>query len=233
VSGKPDETNTGYTGELSAYAGPSTITQDGAEYTDVLIGFEVNIDADNVIFSNFKVDHTGSFGFDVIGSHSGIVIEDGEVIGVNTAIRGKGFTASRLNVHDVQGDCFKPNGTGPDVVIETSYCHDIGTSPTAHADSVQLTSTTDNLVTVRYNNFDVVAGGGYKANAVYINSSGLSLNVLFHDNWLNGGGWTIYCKTGVNIQNNLFGRSAVFGLRTGTCTSWTGNTWEDTGEPAP
>ena len=58
---------------------------------------------------------------------------------------------------------------------------------------------------------------------------------MIEENWLNGGGWTVYCAddspAGVYVRNNMFGHDAKFGPASGNCAEWSGNTWSDTGGP--
>jgi hypothetical protein len=67
-------------------------------------------------------------------------------------------------------------------------------------------------------------------------------NFVIENNWLNGGGYTVRCDTNspvVVVRNNIFGRDNggwaddKEDLRThaGNCAVWSGNTWDDTGDP--
>jgi hypothetical protein len=64
---------------------------------------------------------------------------------------------------------------------------------------------------------------------------------VIEGNWLTGGNYTIYCprKGGVSVRNNIFGRDnggmsvgkADLRIRAGNCDEWSGNRWEETGNP--
>jgi hypothetical protein len=214
-----------------------TITTDGAVVENLDISGTVTIDADNVTLRNFRI-HDAGYGIQIMNGHSGVVIEDGEIYDISTGIMGVGYTGRRLHIHDAQNDATKAQGTGGPTLVEYSFFEKLGMKVDAHADGNQTIGGSN--ITFRYNNIwmPVVGpnypGPPYKANAAFMNSGTIS-NFVIESNWLNGGGYTIYCgkydEGGVSVRNNKFGRDYRYGVVTNSCDEWTGNTWEDTGDP--
>ena len=64
-------------------------------------------------------------------------------------------------------------------------------------------------------------------------------NFVGERNWLTGGSYTIYSTGGVSVRDNIFGREngglsagkEDRRIRSGTFDEWSGNRWEDTGDP--
>jgi len=225
------------------------ITTDGAFYENIDVKGDVWIDANDVTIRNFRIDASGEYyGMKVLDGHRGILLEDGEIHGSDSAgILGVGYTARRLYIHDSSGDGMKAQGeaTGP-TIVEYSFIEKLGTGDEAHADGNQTRGGRD--ITFRYNNIFLPAPGTpkypgppYKSNAAFMLQLSISNFVIEH-NWLNGGNYTIYCGSddgGVSVRNNVFGRengglpdgNEGKRLVDGTCDEWSGNVWEDTGGP--
>jgi hypothetical protein len=195
-----------------------------------------------VTIRNFRIDASGQrYGINVLDGHRGVVLEDGEIYGMSSAaILGVGFTARRLHVHDSSGDGIKAQGSaaGP-TLVEYCFIEKLGSGAEAHADGNQTRGGSN--TTFRYNNIYMPRpgtpnhpGGPYKANATFFMQLDIS-NFVIENNWLNGGGYTIYCiddgASGVSVRNNIFGRDYDFGILSGDCAEWSGNVWEDTGNP--
>lgn len=214
-------------------SGSLTIETDGAVVEDLDITGEVIINANNVTLRNFRINATSWYGINVSGS--GVVIEDGEIFNMLSAgILGGGYTARRLHIHDSEGDAIKSSGS---VLVEYSFIEKLGRKPDSHADGNQTRGGSN--ITFRYNNIWMPVPGSsnypgspYKANANFMLQQNID-NFVIESNWLNGGGYTIYCPDGggVYIRNNMFGRDYKYGVVTGNCAEWSGNVWEATGEP--
>ncbi len=242
---RPWEHNTGPSdpGALTPSSGLS-ITTDGAVLENLDISGMVRIDADNVTLRNFKIHDSDGYCIRVKEGHSGILVEDGEVYDCATGIMGAGFTARRLYIHDMETDGLKTVLAGGPTLVEYCFLEKLGKRDGAHADGNQITTRGANI-TFRYNNIWLPKSGTpndpgppYKSNATFMNSGSIS-NVLIDQNWLNGGNYTIYCEPGISATNNLFGRDngrwydgkEHLRIRKGTCDAWSGNRWEDTGDP--
>jgi hypothetical protein len=234
---QPSEANTGPTtaeGSLRRISG-TTITQDGTVLEGVYIEGGVTVNADNVTIRNFKIETSGSYGVQANGSN--LLLEDGEITGMNSAaVYGGNFTARRLFVHNSGNDAFKAQSN---VVIEDSYIRELGYAPESHADGVQMVSGSN--VTIRGNNFVMHDQPGYSNSQVVIvqTNNGPVNNVTVENNWINGGGYSVQFRdkntgygapTNITIRNNRFGDDYQFG-------PWSldgnpmvcGNVWDDTG----
>ena len=241
TDGDPDRPwahNTGPTdpGALTG-SGSLTITTDGAVVEDINVTGSVKIDANNVTLRNFKI-HNALYAIQIVPGHSGILIEDGEIYDVRTGVYGAGFTARRLYIHDVQTDAMKVSGAGGPTLVEYCFIERIGIEELSHADGNQCVGGSN--ITFRYNNIWVplvgpdYPGAPYKANAAFQNQNTIS-NFVIEYNWLNGGGYTVYCgkdgSRGVSVRYNRFGRGMRFGPISGNCDQKVGNVWDDTGGP--
>ncbi len=223
---KPDASNTGPSDPSilsSGNAPPDTITQDGATYENFTKTGNITIDADNVTLRNFTVYSSGNFrGINVLDGASGILIEDGEVDGGGTTgdcLRGPGITGRRLNLHHCD-DSMKAQGYGGPTVIEHSYFHDVGGG---HGDTVQSFESGSNI-TFRYN---TLVGGN---TSVFIIHGPIGALYTIENNWLDGGGYTVYCGgfgSSVRVHDNLFSRKYQYGpaYDDGPC-DWQGNLYD-------
>jgi hypothetical protein len=197
----------------------------------------VTFKANNVTLRNFVIDAQGNnYAIKASNGNTGGKFEHGELINVDSAlIFGTGFTASHLNIHESGGDGLKIQGKGGPTIVEHCWIHHIGKNEGAHADGDQSIGV-DNVV-FRYNNFDlpITAPAPYKQNACFIlqTKAGPVTNFTIDNTWLNGGGWSLYIpeSDSIHVTNNKFGRDFRFGIMNGTPTTFTGNVWEDTGEP--
>ncbi len=247
---RPWAQNTGPSDRGALVAAESLmITTDGAAYENIDIRGDIWIDANDVTIRNFRINAAGeSYGINVLDGHRGVVLEDGEIYGMSSAgILGLGYVGRRLHIHDSRGDALKAQGTatGP-TVIEYSFIEKLGSGDEAHADGNQTRGGSN--ITFRYNNIFLPSpgtpsypGAPYKSNSAFMLQLDISNFVIEH-NWLNGGNYTIYCQAGgISVRDNIFGRenggllegTAHHRLVSGTCDEWSGNVWEDTGEPIP
>jgi hypothetical protein len=257
---KPGAHNTGPTDRTNMTVKTLTkvwnITQNGAVFENIHIkGAGVNIAADNVVFRNFIIDGGEDyFGIRVMNGHKGILLENGEIFNLNVAcLKGVGYTARRLHLHDVAGDHTKPEGNGGPTLIE--YCFmekagrvrhgkcfpntDMYSCP--HADGVQIQGKNGaHDVTFRYNNwympYQQSPNAVYNADYGYISNQVIRVEdnatkIVVENNWLNGGSNTVSINGDVTIRNNRFGRDFMYGIMypTSTFKEWTGNVWDDTG----
>jgi hypothetical protein len=248
-SGDPDRPWAHNTGPSNPGAlvkrGALTISSPGV-YENLDITGDIYITSSNVTVRNFRVNASGNQrGVWITPGLRNIVLEDGEVYGMSSiGIYGMGYTARRLHIHDSGGDALRPEGNpgaGP-TLVEYCFIERMGLSSSAHADALQVSNVSEGSynVTLRYNNLYMPApgtpehpGDTSKASAVVFLEKPVS-NYLIHDNWMNGGGYTIYCGNntgGVTWRDNIFGDDYDYGAITGTCQNFTGNVWEDTGTP--
>ena len=231
----------------------TNITVDGTVLEDFFMNGELQISADNVTVRNCHIDCGSALAGSLycVRVHGGVkdfLIEDCELEGAQSAplFSTSSVTARRLHVHDSGGDAFKIEGGGPSL-IEYSFVEKIGVKPDAHADGNQSRGGAN--ITFRYNNIFMphpgtpnYPGAPYKSNAAFMISGGTT-NFTIDRNWLNGGSYTIYCESSgsIHVTNNRFGRDNArwadgregARIRSGNCTTWAGNVWDDTGQQAP
>ncbi len=234
-SDQPWAHNTGPTnrGAIDTWAnrgyGSRTITKSGTYENFSASG--LTIEADNVTLRNFVVT-SGSYGIRSLNGNTGIVIEDGEITAPQgaTCLYGGGFTARRLHIHDCWEDGIK---TTSNVLVEYSFVEKLGLKG-GHTDGNQTIGGSN--ITFRYNNiFMPVNNSPYRSNANFMLEKSISNFVIDH-NWLNGGNHTINTSNitstvDVAVTNNRFGRDYAYGLKNGSFPVWTGNVWDDTGDP--
>jgi hypothetical protein len=163
----------------------------------------------------------------------------------SAAILGVGFTARRLHIHDSNGDGLKVQGTGGPTLVEYSFIEKVGADGEGHCDGNQTRGGSN--ITFRYNNIYMPYPGTpsyeapYKSNSTFIIEL-RTTNFVIDSNWLTGGNYTIYCRQEggtVHVRNNIFGREnggllagkEALRIRAGSCDEWSGNRWEDTGDP--
>ena len=218
---KPNASTTGYTGTLTPYTGPSTISVDGTVLENMEFDGQINIEANNVTIRNCLsiVPRNGPLNNFRINSGSNILIEDCEMRGArNSAVFGANFTVRGSHIWDMGADGFKPFGN---VVIENNYVERLHYVEDAHADIIQMRNG-DGLI-VRGNNFecflDVPPDFGCSI-AIFVNdSNGQTSNVLIEDNYLDGGNFTVQLEdkgpaagpNNVRLRNNFFGTGFRFG----------------------
>ena len=236
----PDEYNTGYISNFDALQDFSQKYPDAAhigsngnyviddvaakKYGYVFEGFKteagITVSASNVTIRDFYINASTHWG--IVSNGKDNCFEDGEIIGTTSeGLKGSGYTARRLKVHDVSGDHLK---SGDNVLIESCYFYDGGTnSPDAHADGIQFYNKTNSLKLLGCR-FDMPPlPVTHMANACIFLSPGTGnvRNVQISHNWLNGGGFTAYLSknsfevTNITFTDNCFGEGRRYGYRTG------------------
>jgi len=231
---RPGPDNTGPTDpSLLVPSGSITTTRDGQVIENVSVSGTITVRNNNVTIRNFRVDGNGTW-YPIVyeSGHSGLVLEDGEVLDYDSAAVGGNFgnyTARRLEVHESVGDGFKADSN---VLIESCWVYHLGTGAGSHADGVQISSGSN--ITIRGNFFDMPANvAGYESNAnVFAGPDfGPISNLVVEGNWLDGGNYTLFIDaTNVTVRDNLFGRDYNYGPSNmvGNSYTWTNNRWWDT-----
>jgi hypothetical protein len=240
-AGWPTAATTGVPGgtALTRVDGDLTVDTPGTVVQGKDIRGCVNVRADNVTIRASKITCPGAYG--IRGFNDGtdfknLRIEDTELDGQNqgfTAIAYSNFTALRLNIHGFE------NGfaLGDDVTITDSYVHDLKLGDGLHPDDIQ-TNEGGTGYTIRHNS--LLAPVTNSAIALCCTDGQMVSDVFIDDNYLAGGGWTLYCPrkaaTGNRVTNNRFG-PAHFGPAS-SCgppgvSEFTGNTFTADGKPVP
>ena len=215
--------------------GSVTIIKDGT----VIDGYNLTngaiIEANNATIKRCEISDGNFFGVKIKENtpYTRTLIEDCEIQGSSVyGIFGHDFTALRLNIHDIGQDGI--NASGGNGMVLDCYIHDLGTTPGAHADGIQISL--GNGWVIRGNNIDLTKS----ANAAVFAATdfGRIDNLIIDGNWMDGGNYTVYsvdkdvgygAPTNVVISNNFFGHNYVYRIAAleGT-VAWADNRWEDT-----
>jgi hypothetical protein len=164
---------------------------------------------------------------------TGIVFEDGEVIGASAAaFYGRDYTLRRLEIHHVGNDAVKASDNDE---MYNCWMHHLGMTPDSHADGIQIRHGSHYII--KGNNFDMPKGlNGFNSNATIFVTDAVAPtdDVLVEGNWLNGGNYTTYFlgpnTHNMRLINNRFGRDYNFGpLAHDNFVVASGNVWDDTG----
>jgi len=250
IGDKPDHGNTGPTGPL--VLGGSSVLKSGETVSGYYFVRPLIVTKSNVTLKNFIINVDRNL-YGVSGEMPGLVMEDGEIFNMfKCAFYGSNFTARRINIHEGQVDGLKAESN---VTVEGCWIHHLGSKDKAHADGEQIRRGGNSVF--RGNNFDMAYpgtpgfyGAPYKSNSCFIiaTEDGPIDNILIENNWLVGGNYTIYSASktygdpkNIRVRNNIFGRSnggfkdgkEAARIRTGVFKEWSGNVWEDNGQPAP
>lgn len=228
AGGRPGPSNTGIpAGVTLTPAEGLTVTTPNQVLDGLDIRGGVMIDAPGVRILNSRI--TGDDYYGILVESGSVTVTDTEISGFENAIAGDGWTAMRVNIHSVTGDGVK---LGSDVTLQSSWIHDLTPGPGAHADGAQMQDGVTNLV-VAGNTIDP----GDAANSALFLAPDLGPStdgpVTVTGNWLDGGGFTLYCVEGaggaytvgnIGITNNHFGPSWGYGpVRITVPVSFTGN----------
>jgi hypothetical protein len=238
VTGWPGPADTGVPAgtKLTTVDGDVKVTQAGTVIDAKDIRGCVFIAADNVTVRRSRITCTGAFGvrtFDGNHDFTGARIEDTEINCANQGFTGIAFahyTAVRVNIHG----CENGIAFGAHATIQDSYIHDLSDADGEHPDGVQFSEGTSDII-IEHNT--IVAPVTNSAIIMYDEDGEQDHDILIDDNYLAGGGWTLYCPrqatVNIRVTNNHFG-PAHFGA-TASCgpghvASFTGNIDATTGK---
>lgn len=169
----------------------------------------------------------------------GLVLTDVEIDGKGTGavgLKGSGFTATRVNVHDYSG---KGLMTGSSTTVEDSYIHDPACYPPDHQSAVGTNGGSSNII-LRHNQVDGRPTECTSGGIANYDDFGAFHNVLIEKNLINSGGYCLKAgfednnaagNSGMQVLNNVFGRkyNANCGEPFGVVSNWmpavSGNVW--------
>ncbi len=224
---------------LSVHNGDLTVTQDGALIENLEIRGSLRIKANDVTVRNVWV-YTSSFWTVYVeaGSATFEYMEIGHPNHVGQrGIGGNNVVGRYLDIHHVE-DGIK---LSRNVLYDHVRVHDLDSNSGApHADAVQDDGGSQNAV-VRNSFLDSTGPLGNGNAAVIIKSDlGISKNITFSNNYLNGGNYVVFVTDGghgiptnVSFLNNRFGPDSNFGLLSADGpVNWVGNVWASNGQPA-
>jgi len=143
------------------------------------------------------------------------------------------YTLIRCNLHDAEDGAKFANGA----IFQMCHVHDMqGAFPSPHYDCIQAEGTV-NGGTAEFCNLDsrIRDGSGDGNAAMFIKADlGHMNDIVIHNNYLNGGNYTISLRTNGTpfnlvdtvVTDNIFGPDFNFGHRrvdSGTYAEWSGN----------
>jgi Right handed beta helix region len=246
---KPGSDTTGpRTDDLEVSNGTMTITEPGAVVERIEHHGEIYVQASGVVLRDVRVISHGWYGIRVFEGAAGVIIEHAEVA-LEQRPAGQAAVASAGGNLTLRDSELRGNGDGVKIgngdVYERNWIH--MTKPDAgsdlHLDGLQADGGGTGVV-IRQNRIELPPEVDGNA-AIIINGSMAPSrgDILIEGNWLDGGNYTIYagrnkdgsCQPDVRAIGNRFGRSERYGLlSSGDCeVTWRGNTFMDTGDPAP
>jgi hypothetical protein len=246
---KPGPDNTGpRTDALEVSSGTMTITEPGAVIERIEHRGEIYVQAPGVVLRDVRVISHGWYGIRVFEGASGVIIEHAE-IALEQQPAGQAAVASSGGNLTLRNSELRGNGDGAKVgngdVYERNWIRmskpDTGSD--LHLDGLQADGGGTGVV-IRQNRIELPPDVDGNA-AIIINGSMAPSrgDILIEGNWLDGGNYTIYagvnkdgsCQPDVRAIGNRFGRNQRYGLLSaGDCeVTWRGNTFTDTGDPAP
>ena len=199
----------------------------------------MTISASNVTLKNSRVTGGGYYVVIVKDGVTGAVIQNVEVNGRGTSGASGSFgitgsaTVKDCNVYGVENGLVPDSGS----LLQNNYVHDLAAPGDAHYDGIQIDGGQSNI-TIEHN---TIINNHDQTSAVMIDDGfGPITNIVAQDNYLAGGGYTVYVDgqfnngaiTGVAFRNNLLTKG-TFGyvvIRDNNAT-WTGNTDKATNAP--
>lgn len=238
----PDESTTGVPAGtvLTPASGEVRVTTPATVLDALDLAGNVVIAAPDVVITRSKIHGTGSEAFGIMVESGSVTISDSEIFGFANGIGFDDWSAHRVNIHDMSEDGVK---LGSNVTLADSYIHDLTPGPGAHGDGAQMQDGVRDLV-VTGNVIDVSSWDGDPGmNAALFLKPDFGPSslgpVTIAGNYLNGGGYVLYCVTGgdadyvvenIAITDNRFGRSFNYGpAAINAPMTQSGNVWDDTG----
>jgi hypothetical protein len=206
--GFPDANSTGVRdGVTLRQVGDMTVTTPGAIISGLEIHGTLRIEADNVTVRDCKIINEGGWhGILIPDGNTGAVVEFCDIIGPVNGISGTGTFRS----NDFSSNDNGINVYGPSLIVD-NYIHDMSGGADAHYDGIEING--GGGTTIRHN---TIINDHSQTSAVMINNDfGAVPGIIIDNNYLAGGGYTIYSDgrfsstdliTGVQITNNYLGQ---------------------------
>ena len=208
LEGFPDAQSTGVrAGVTLRQVGDMTVTTPGAVISGLEIHGTLRIEADNVTIRDCKIVNEGGWhGILIPDGNTGAVVEFCDIIGPVNGISGTGTFRS----NDFSSTDNGINVYGPSLIVD-NYIHDMDGGSDAHYDGIEING--GGGTTIRHN---TIINDHSQTSAVMINNDfGAVPGIIIDNNYLAGGGYTIYSDgrfsssdpiTGVQITNNYLGQ---------------------------
>lgn len=244
--------------ELTTRNGPIDVRDDGAVLENLLVvDGPIEVYANNVTIRNVRITNQSqevTWGISQREGFSGLVVEDSEIFGnpdtphkFASAISNHGgmITVRRLEAHTITDGIVTRHG-----LLEDNYLHSPRYFPEDHTDMIQANGGPADGLSLEIRN-NVVINTEDQTAAIFLQDftghENIPVqNVLIEDNYLAGGGYTIYGggmadeghdPANIVIRNNVFARevypdsgrwgpSAYFD-ESAPGNEWSGNVWDD------
>ena len=238
ISGFPDAATTGVpSGVTLTASGGLVINTPGAVIEGLAISGMVTINADNVTLKNCTITSGSWAVVNITSGSTGVVVQDCEINGLNAegvrGISGQG-TFLRNDIHNTEDGIYL---TGSNTLIQDNYIHDLQSDWSGpHYDGIATDGGVSNI-TIRHNT--IINPHGQTSALMLSNYFGSVTNVVVDNNWLEGGGYTVYSDgqfkngtiSGVSFTNNYLvkGQYGYSSINNNTPV-WEGNI-QYTGQP--
>lgn len=250
-SGFPSAASTGVPANVSLRTvGDVTVTKNGTVISGLYVRGTLNVQADNVVVKNTRVTNNGAADWGIVQrqGHSGLVIQDSEIRGngsqeLQQAVLNFGgdITVRRTEISQVSDGVATVQGT-----IEDSYLHDPKVFQGDHVDMIQSTGNAPSGKSLVIQHNTIINTQGQTSVIALFQDFGVPHDVLITQNYLAGGGWSIYggdgtkgTPTNIRITNNTFGRDVfpncgvngpiAYWPHGGSGNVWSGNVWAGSG----
>jgi hypothetical protein len=206
--GFPDAQSTGVRdGVTLKQVGDMVVTTAGAVISGLEVHGTLRIEADNVTVRDCKIVNEGGWhGILIPDGNTGAVVEFCDIIGPVNGISGTGT----FRFNDFSSNDNGINVYGPSLIVD-NYIHDMSGGADAHYDGIEING--GGGTTIRHN---TIINDHSQTSAVMIdNYFGAVPGIIIDNNYLAGGGYTIYSDgrfsstdpiTGVQITNNYLGQ---------------------------
>jgi hypothetical protein len=193
----PNAANTGVPEgvTLKKHSGDWTITEPGT----VIDGYDVSgiilVRANNVVIKNTRISGVGWWSVNISPGLTGVVVQDCDITGQGSSGRSNSMGimgAARIFRNDIRG---VENGIAPreGALVQDNYIHDLAAPGAPHYDGIQI-SGGDGNITLLHN---TVLNPHPQTAAVFMKTDfGPIHNVRVENNYLGGGGYTVYAITG-------------------------------------
>ncbi|MBU1336438.1 MAG: M10 family metallopeptidase C-terminal domain-containing protein [Alphaproteobacteria bacterium] len=204
LQGFPDADSTGVrSGVTLTSVGNLTITQDNAVISGLEIRGTLTIEAENVTIVDCRIIGDSYNG--IIAQKNEITVEYCDIIGGTNGISGGGtFRYNDISQVDNGINVYSAS------VIENNYIHDLQGNADSHYDGIEINGGGGTVI--RHNT--IINDHGQTAAVMINNYFGGVDGILIENNYLAGGGYTIYSDgrftdepiSGVQITNNVLGQ---------------------------
>jgi hypothetical protein len=240
--GEPNASTTGAKGTLTTYTGSMTITADNTVIQDKIINGQLVVNARNVRVINCKITSNAYWGING-DKATGLWVERCTISGApsdgnSCILTGNNYTIKGCDLSKFDNGAMCGGGT---LSITGNYIHDLGTTPQAHVDGLQIAGSSDG------GPIDGNSIWSWNTSCVFIKNDygGVTKDIKVNANWLHNQSsskktaYPCYAyktkatsMTGIAFTNNKIERGAYgYVAVQDTTIVWSGNTDLGSGQP--